>query len=732
MTDATPTALRPTRRAVLAGSGIALALGLAGPAARLARAEATPLEPGIWLTIAPSGETRIVFPMTEMGQGSSTGLPLILAEELDADWDRVVVEQLDRDDRAYGNRIFGGLLYTAGSTAVMAYFDTLRLAGASARKLLIALAAREWGVPAARLATEPGRVVDPETGRALSYGELAALDDGTLEVPEATEADLKPRAAYRLVGQDVPRRDIPAKSRGAAEYAIDVRLPGMAYAAVARAPVEGERALAIDDAEARAMPGVIDVVDLPDGVAVVAERLETAFAARDALAIRWSEEAPARAFDDEAALEAYAEAAADAARDAAVWHARGDAAGAISAAARRVEAEYRTDHAYHAQLEPMACVARVEPDGKGAEVWAGTQTQTLTTATVTEVLGTTPDRVRLHMMTMGGSFGRRTPLMQEFVRDALLCARATGRAVKVVWTREDDLRHGWFRPAAVQRLTAGLDREGRVAGWRHRVATPSVIAYFNPVRWEQVRPNDIISMRGSDLPHYGVADVSAEHVVTERAARVIPWRAIGASYTGFAAEAFVDEVAAEAGRDPLALRRELLAENPRGRALLDRVTAMSDWDRPREDTALGLAFAGYGPTMVAGVVEVALDRETGRITVPRVWAAVDAGLVITPKTARGQVEGGILFGLSSALKERVTIRGGEVQQSNFWDYEILRMDEHPEIEIAFADVDAPPTGLGEAGTPFVPAAIANAVFAMTGRRLRHMPFTPDRVLAALG
>lgn len=733
MSDATVTSLdvKPSRRAVLAGTGALVltvgAMGLAG----IARSDPATdgIAPNIWVRISADGTVTVVFPATEMGQGSSTSLPLILAEEMDADWDRVRVEQLDRDDRAYGNPIFGNVLYTAGSTAVAAYFTPLRLAGAQARQVLIRAAARHWGVAPDGLKTEPGLVVNPANGKRLGYGEIAALPDVPTDVPEVPEADLKPRSAYRLIGKDIPRRDAPAKSRGTETYVIDVRVPNMAYASVLRAPVEGETPQSIDEAAARAISGVLDVVRLPDGVAVVAERLETAFAARDALSVTWSELAPARKFDNEADLEAYARAVARPQDKPAEWRAEGDAENALANGGRVIEAEYRSDYAYHAQLEPMAAVASVTDEG--AEVWAGTQTQSWTTRTVTDVLGIPADKVRVHMMTMGGGFGRRTALMQEYVRDALLSSRAVGRPVKVVWTREDDLRHGWFRPASVQLMSAAMTNDGTLEAWRHRVATPSVIKYFNPLRWSQVAPKDIVSMRGSESKHYKIPHFLAEHVITERRARIIPWRGIGAAYTSFAAEAFMDELASAAGEDPIAFRLKLLTHNPRGARLLERVSEMAGWGRKPGETALGVAFAGYGNTMAAGIAEVAVDRETSQIRVPRFWAAIDGGLVIAPRNAEAQIEGGIVFGLSSSLKERVTIRDGEVEQSNFHDYEILRADEVPEIEIAFEVSDAPPSGMGEAGTPMVAAAVANGFHALTGRRLRHMPFTPERVLAAL-
>ncbi|MEO1090790.1 MAG: molybdopterin cofactor-binding domain-containing protein, partial [Pseudomonadota bacterium] len=671
----------------------------------------------------------IVFPATEMGQGSSTALPVILAEELDTNWDDVVVEQLDRDDRTYGNPLFGNVLYTAGSTAVYGYFEPLRRAGAQARDVLLQIAARRLDVSRDALRTEPSVVVAPDGSR-LSYGELAALGVNGMTIPQAQSVPLKATSDFRLIGHDVPRKDVPAKSTGQEAYAIDVAVPNMAYASVFRAPVEGETPVRVDDEAARAVAGVIDIVTLPDGLAVVAETFHAALAGRNALDVEWTQTSPARAFDSEATLADYAAAAAGPNDEVAVWSERGDAVAAIDDADRTVFADYLSDYAYHAQMEPMAAVARIDADGLGAEVWAGTQTQTWTTRTVTEVLGTTPDRVRLHMMTMGGSFGRRTALRQEYVRDALLAAKAVGRPVKVVWTREDDLQHGWFRPAAAQRMTAGLTADGKLVGWHHRVATPSVIAYFNPLRWEMVEPNDIVSMRGAESKFYAIADFRADHVITERRAHLAPYRGIGASYTSFAAEAFMDELAEAASEDPVAFRMALLRDDPRGRALLERVVEMSGWTE-RGDRALGLAFAGYGDSRAAGVAEVTIDRERGWLRVPRFWAAVDAGLIVSPDNAHAQIEGGILFGLSSALMERVVIENGIVQQSNFFDYPILRADEVPEIDIHIAAVDAAPTGIGEVGTPMTAAAVANAFHAATGRRLRHMPFTPDRVLAAL-
>ncbi len=722
-----------TRREMLKGAGGLLFVVGAGGLASVADAggeTARATDALAWVRIDPEGAIRILFPATEMGQGSSTALPLILAEELDADWDDVVIEQLNRDDRRFGNPAFGNVLYTAGSSAVYGYFDALRQAGADARAVLMQRAAALWQLPVSELRTEPSAVVHDPSGRRAAYGTLAN-GAGPLAIGDRP-APLKDPADYRLIGSATPRRDVPGKTDGTETFAIDVRVPGMLYASVLRAPVEGETLVSMDTAEARAAAGVVEVVSLPDGVAVVAETPWAARRGRDRLSVTWTETAAARDWSDAAALEVYAAAAEDLTSESAVWRVEGDAAAAIAAADRTMSATYRSDYAYHAQMEPMAVVADVAEDGSRAEVWAGTQTQSWTQRTIAEVLGIGADAVTLHMMPMGGGFGRRTALTQEYVRDALLCSRATGRPVKAIWTREDDLKHGWFRPAAAQHLRAGLNAQGGLSGWQHRVATPSVIAYFNPLRWQQVAPQDIISMRGAESKFYAIPDFAAEHVITERMARVIPWRGIGAAYTSFAAEAFVDELAEAAGRDPFAFRARLMSENPRGRHLLERVRAMSDWDRRHPGTGRGLAFAGYGDTMAAGVAEISLDRDSGVIRVLSFWAAVDAGLLVSPGNARAQVEGGIVFGVSSALRERVTIERGQVQQENFYDYEILRADAVPDIDVYFATGTHRPTQVGEAGTPMVAAAIANAFHDLTGRRLRHMPFTPERVREALG
>ncbi|MEN2989183.1 molybdopterin cofactor-binding domain-containing protein [Tistrella sp. BH-R2-4] len=729
-----------TRRGFLRGTGALTFAVLADGAIRVFRQGAqaqgptvTPAPVNAWVSIAPDDAVTIRFAATEMGQGVMTSLPMILAEELDADWSRVRVAQVDQDNSAiYGNPKTGGILFTAGSSSVEGYFDVMRRAGAGARRILIHSAAAAWDLPPAELATEAGAVVHRPGNRRLSFGQIAALPRLVTDVPAITDADLKPRAAYRLIGTDPGRRDIPAKTRGETVYSIDIRLPDMAYAALLHAPVEGEAPATVDDAAARRVPGVIEIITLPGAVAVVATRWETALQARDLLDVTWTTTSPFRDADSAADLAAEVAAVRDPARSGTAWETRGDVAAGLGAeGVRVVEAVYTTEHVYHAQMEPLAAVAAVDPDGRGAEVWLGTQSQTLSIAAAAQTLATTPDRIRFHAMQMGGGFGRRTFFARDVLRDALLLSKAVKRPVKLMWTREDDVKNGWLRPATAHRLEAALDGDGRVVALRHRVASPSILAFAAPPRWASANNRDLLVMEGTESHDYDIPDFLAEHVISERRARVSAWRGIGWGVNCFVREAFIDELAEAAGEGPVGFRQRLLAGSPRGRAVLDAVVAMSGFGRAPQGRAHGLAFAGYKTTFGAGVAEISLDRSSGRIRVHRFWAAVDAGLAIHPKNLEAQTEGGIVFGLSGLLKERITIAGGMIEQNNFYDYEPIRMNEVPEIAIRIVPSDAAPSGAGEIGVPMTGAAVANAIFQLTGKRIRDMPFTPERMMALM-
>jgi isoquinoline 1-oxidoreductase beta subunit len=686
-----------------------------------------------YVAIAPDGTITIRAPAPEMGQGVMTGLPLIVAEELDADWAKVVVEPAPID-AAYHHPIFKAQ-YVVASISTLGYWMPLRMAGAQARRVLLDSAAEKWGVPVGELATEPSVVVHASTNRRMSYGEVAAFARPPATPPAVDAKALKPVDKFRLVGKGVPRVDVPAKTNGTARYGIDARVPGMVYATLARAPVRGSGPASSNADAIRKLPGIIDVVALEHGVAIVGHTFNEVRKARRQLKVTWRDGAPGATVDTDRDLLAYLADGRDLKRVGVEWKARGDAAAAIAGAAKVVSREYLSDHVYHAQMEPMNSTAVVH--GDRAEIWVGTQAPTRTTLDVAAALKTTPDKVTVHQHFMGGGFGRRATV--EASVDAALIAKAVERPVKLVLAREDDLWAGTFRPMTSQRIDAGLDASGRIVGWRHRVVGEPVGDFvYRPGFIKAAKNRDTIFMSGAELPYYDkVPNWSSEHVMEPERTRVAAWRGIGSGYTKFAIESMLDELAHEGRVDPLAFRLSLTGD-PRARRVLEKVAEMSGWGKPRADgTALGLAFAEYGifaPTvgsLVAAVAEVSVDRRTGRIRVHNYWAAADAGLAVNPQAFANQVESAIVWGLSAALKERVTMRDGVVQQSNFHEYEILRMAEVPDIRVEVLSGGPAPTMVGELGVPSCAPAVANAFFVLTGKRLRHMPFTPQRVLAAL-
>ena len=743
--------LPTTRREFMQGVGVTLTVGATGiigacemspgdsgaPAPDTAVNDA--VTPNAWVSIGADDVITIQFGATEMGQGSMTSVPLVLAEEMDADWDRVRIETVSRHDPAYGNPVAFGyygfpIMYTAGSAALRGYFNAMRQAGAQARRFLLDAAAAQWGVPVEELTTEPSHVVHAASGRSLSYGRIAAVAEVPDSLPEVPESDYKPRSEYRYLGTDVPRIDIPAKVDGSAEFGIDVRIPGMVYAAVLRTPVEGEEPLEVDDNAARAVPGVTDVVTLPYGVAVVGETVEGTIWGKNALQVTWSENSRFREVDQARDLDEYEARARDLSFSTGnpLWQNVGDIDPAFESADRVLEAVYRSDPAYHAQMEPMNATASVSADGRSAEIWVSTQTQSLTAMAAAELLGTDVDRITVHAKYIGGGYGRRAEYRQKDVEDALNLSRELGRPVKVIWSREDDVRDGVFRPLAAQYLRAALDADGRITALQQRVATPSVLSYMNEPRWALSRNRDGISMNGAQVTRYAIPNIRAEHVMVDRCSRLAAWRGVATSYTRFANESFIDEIAHELGADPLEFRLDLTRENPAGRLVLEEVARMAEWSRPRAGTSLGVALSDYGGASVsAGIAEVSVNEETGAISVHRYWMAIDAGFIVSPRNTEAQMEGNIVYGISSALKERISVNAGSVDQSNFHDYPVMRMNEMPELHVRALTNDKPPSGVGELGLATTGPAIANAVFAATGVRLRELPMTPERVLAAL-
>jgi isoquinoline 1-oxidoreductase beta subunit len=723
-----------SRRDFLKGTaGLTFALTLAAdPSAFMSEAAAgeTPFAPSVWLTIATDGTITIVSPAAEMGQGSFTTLPLILAEELDADWAQVKpILPPVWDEKKYGNPEYGGNFQTSASASVHGYFKALRIAGAQARRVLLDAVAAKWNVPINELATEPSVIVHKASGRRMSYGEIAAFAKIPAELPKIEDKDLKPTASFRLIGKDVPRVELPTKVTGAAKYAMDVQVPGMAYAAVLQSPYPAGAPETVDEAAARKVPGITDVVRLPDGVAVIGSTVEGTQAAKKLLKVTWSNAAGV-SHDSERALEEFAAVGCDLSREGVPYEKKGDAKAAMAGAAKVFRGDYRTRYVYHAQMEPLSATASVSADGKSAEIWAGTQGASGALNQVARLLQTDRAKLTLHQHVLGGGFGRRG--QHEVIIDAVQLSKAVGKPVKLVWSREDDIAFGKFRPMTAHHIEAGFDAGGKLIAWHHRVVAESVVAYTAAMAGTKPAPTDRIVMKGSPIPQYPIPNKLAEHVVMPGRARIAPWRGVGNGHNAFAAECFIDEMAKELGKDPIAFRLELSEGQPRMQTLLRAVAEMSDWARKRDGRSLGTATMVKDDTLAAGVAEVSVERASGRIKVHNVWVAIDAGIAVQPGNIAAQTEGSIVYGLGHVLREKITIKDGRVREANFTDYEPARMSDVPNIEVKVISTDNPPTGAGEDGLPVLACSVGNAIAALTGVRLRELPFAPERVRRALG
>jgi isoquinoline 1-oxidoreductase beta subunit len=725
-----------SRRGFMALSGgltfsVVLGTGLGGAEALAQTTAGQPLKLNVWVTIGTDDSVLILAPTGEMGQGTMTALPLILAEELDADWSKVRVEFAPPNPKAYGNPhpILNGLQASLASIAVSGYFTPLRMAGAQARRVLMQACAERWGVPIGELSTDTGTVIHAASNRRLRYGEIAAFATPPAELPVISAADLKKPEQFKLIGRaDIGRTDVPSKVNGQAKYGIDTRVPDMVYATVLESPVEGARPDQVNTTEVMAVPDVIQVLPMPFGVAVIAQTLEATRTARHLLKakVTWNtSNAVGASFDSEQAKAEYARHGQSADAKPLTAYKKGEADQALASAAKVIEGTYWSEHTYHAQMEPMNCVARVGADGQSAEIWVGTQQPVLAAAVAAGVLKTTPDKIKVNQLLLGGGYGRR--IAPDIVAQAVAIANASKRTIKLVLTREDDMAAARPRPLTHHVMRAGLDAQGKLVGWKHRIVAENVDAVAAPPRFAATGGKDYIGWNGSDLPHYSIPHWLSEGVREQRGMRVHAFRGIGAGHNKFAVESFLDEVAQARKMDPLAMRLELTQDSPRAHAVLQAVAEMSDWKRKRPGRALGIAFADYHGTLGAGVAEISLDRKTGKIKVHHYWTAVDPGLVIQPEGVLGQLEGAAVFGLSVALLEELTIQGGAVQQTNYHQYPVLRMADMPEIHTRIVRSDAAPTGMGEIGVAPVAPAIANAVVALTGKRPRELPMSAKRI-----
>ncbi len=683
-----------------------------------------------WVTLSTDGTVSIVSPAAEMGQGSFTSLPLIIAEDLDADWAKVRVVVAPPDDKLYANPNFG-YMYTASSNAVLAYYTPLRRFGAQVRRVLLDNAARHWNVPVAELTTAPNVVIHEKSGRRLDYGAIAAFAVVPEKAPEVKEEELKPSSQFRLIGKDVMRIDMPHKVNGTAQYSIDVQTPGMLYGAILRAPVEGAAPDQVNDAKAHAIAGIVKIVRLPYGVGVIAKTSWAAFAGKKALEVTWTRDGKAWGFDSDKGSEDYAAAARNPQVPVQTWVTQGDVPQALQNAATVLEADYGCGFMYHGQMEPLNAVASVSPKGDKVEIWVGVQSKTIAVTVAADALGIAPDKVVLHDMLMGGGFGRRGHRDEEFVHDAVVLSNAVKKPVKMMWTREDDVRNGRFYPLSAHYLRGGLDASGKLVALHHRKACDQVTAFQDPVRYQQIKGRDTIAFANLDMKWYAIPNRLAEGVPQDNGVRSSTLRGVANLSNAFATESFIDELARKGGIDPAAFRRSLVADSPRSLALIDAVTRMSQWDRKRTDTALGIGFENYSNTLIAEVAEVSVDRRTGAIRVHDIWVAIDPGIAVQPDSVLAQTEGSVVWGLGFALSEHISIKDGVVQQVNFSDYHVPRMNEIPEIHIELIATEVHPSGVGQMAMPLVAPVIGNAVAALTGVRLRQAPMTRDRVLAAL-
>ena len=725
------------RRFMVGAAGLSFAFAFGGrladaatPADAIAGKALTP-----WASIETDGTIYIMSPATEMGQGSMTSLPLIVAEEMDADWSKVRVVPAPVIEKIYGNPGFGGMMYTAGSNAVRSYYKPLRMFGAQVRLVLLDNVAKHWNVPVGELSTQPSMVVHTKSGRKISYGEIAAFAEVPATAPEIKPEQLKKSSDFRLIGKDVLRVELPNKINGTAQYSIDVQVPGMIYGAVVRTPVEGGTPNTFDEAKVKAIPGVISTVRLPYGIGVLADTAWAAFSGKDAVerSITWNRTGTAWGFDSEKGMEAFA---ADA-KNLSVpvtkdWFKQGDAEGELAKAANTIEAEYRCDYAYHAQMEPLNAVASVSSNGDSVEVWCGSQSQTLAIEAPAKALGISRDKVTLHYTLMGGGFGRRGHRDEEFIIDAVLLSKEAKRPVKMMWTREDDVHNGRLRPITAHYLRAGLDQSGKIMAWHQRLAGDRVTPYQDPVRYKFAGQKDFILMLGVEMRSYDIANQYCGQIYRDTGVRTSSLRGIGFTANKFVAEAFLDEIALKRGIDPVLLRLELLKNTPRGRAVVERVAAMANWGKkPADGRALGFAFIDYSDSLLGGIAEISVNRASGQIKVHNFWCVMDCGIPVQPDNVVAQTESSIIYGLGMALTERITIKDGAIEQSNFYDYQVMRMRDLPQMHIEILPTDNPPTGAGQMATPLMAPAINNAFAALTGKRLRETPMTPERVKKSL-
>jgi isoquinoline 1-oxidoreductase beta subunit len=695
----------------LAASG-GLLIGLYLPGAnKLAVAEersGSAFMPNAFLRIGTDDRVTVIVNHSEMGQGVYTALPMLLAEELDADWNKVGYESAPVDPK-YNHPVFG-MQITGGSSSVWSAFEQYRNAGAAARAMLIAAAAQQWNADPATLRTESGVVLDG-TNRKLSYGQLA---EAAAKMTPPAKVTLKDPKAFKLIGKPVKRLDTSEKINGKAVFGIDVKMPGMLAAVVARPPIFGATMKSFDDSRARTMPGVRKIAAVPSGVAVIADSFWQAKVARESLRIDWDDSAM-RTFSTNQMMQQYRE---QAKSPGASVRREGDPDTAFAQAAKKIEAVYEVPYLPHAMMEPLNCAVDLRADS--CEIWTGTQFQTVDRANAAKIAGLPPEKVQIHTTYLGGGFGRRANPFSDFVVEAVHVAKVAGAPVKVVWTREDDMQGGWYRPAFLHAIAGGIDSSGNPLSWRSRLVGQSIFAGTMFESFMKGKEYDPASVEGVDDLPYAIPNLAVESHKADVKVPVQWWRSVGHSHTGFATECFIDELAVLAQKDPYQFRRALLPKHPRHLAVLDLAAQKAGWGKPlpkgrARGIAVHFAFESYN----AQVAEVSVEQ--GNVRVHRIVSAVDCGHYVNPGIIAAQLEGGAIFGASAALFQELTFENGRLQQTNFHTFPMMRMNECPEIETYIVENNEKSGGIGEPGVPCTAPAIANAVFAATGKRIRKLP-----------
>ena len=707
------------KSSVLAGGGLILGVHLPGLRNSILAVEAgSPVALNAFVHIAADETVTVVVNHSELGQGPYTSIPMLVAEELDADWSKVRYEPAPVDP-AYNHTVFG-MQITGGSTSTWTEWERVRKAGAAARQMLIAAAADTWKIDPANCRTENGFVISPTAQRA-SYGSLVEKAS-KLDPPQ--NVTVKNPKDFKLVGKPTKRLDTPDKTNGKAIFGIDMHVPGMLVAAVARPPVFGGKLKSFNAEKATAVPGVRHVIQIDRGIAVVADGFWPAKLGREALEISW-DEGPLAGLESRKQYDEYAELAK---KSGAVATKEGDAANALGSAAKKFEAVYDLPYLAHATMEPMNCVADVRADS--CEIWVGTQFQTVDRDAAAKETGLKPEQVKLHTMLCGGGFGRRAVPDSHFVVEAVQISKAVKAPVKVIWTREDDMRGGWYRPRAYHAVSAGLSADGKLVAWRQRIVSQSIVADTPFEKFVIKEGVDGTAVEGAKEIPYDIPNLLVDWQRAPGGVPVLWWRSVGHSHTAFVVETFIDELAHAAGKDPFEFRRSLLDKHPRHKRVLEFVAEKAGWGKPAPPgRGRGIAVHESFESFVAHVAEVSISKE-GKLKLHRFVSAVDCGPVVNPDTVLAQLQSGIVFGLSAALYGEISFENGRVKQRNFHDYQVLRMHEMPEVEAHIVPSEEKMGGVGEPGVPPVAPALANAIFNVTGKRIRRLPIRAEDLKTA--